>query len=493
MRTVPGEGNSGRMARRAAYDAVVVGSGPNGLAAAITLARAGRSVCVFEAGDTVGGGMRTKALTLPGFVHDVCSAVHPLAVGSPFFRSLPLEHYGLEWIEPPTPLAHPLDDGSAVTLERSVEATAEGLGADAAAYQKLMGPLAQEWDAIIEEILGPLRPPRHPLALARFGAHAIRSVAGLAKSTFSGERARALLAGIAAHGMLPLEQPPSAAFALVLGMAGHAVGWPIPRGGSQRIADALAGYLRALGGDIVTEHEVTSLDALPTARMILCDITPRQLLRIGGNRLPAHYRQQLERYRYGPGACKVDWALDGPIPWQAEACGRSATVHVGGTLEEIAASERAAWKGVPSERPYALVTQPSLFDATRAPEGKHTAWAYCHVPAGSNVDMTEHIEAQIERFAPGFRERILARHTMTAKGMEAYNANYVGGDINGGVQDLRQLFTRPTIRMVPYSTPARGLYLCSSSTPPGGGVHGMCGYFAARYAMRARAASTEES
>jgi phytoene dehydrogenase-like protein len=477
----------GSVAARHGYDAVVVGSGPNGLAAAIALARAGRSVCVFEVAGTVGGGMRSQALTLPGFVHDVCSAVHPLGVGSPFFRSLPLADYGLEWIQPSAPLAHPLDDGTAVMLERSVAETAGGLGPDAAAYRRLIEPLVRDWDRIAHDVLGPLgplRPPRHPAALARFGLSAIRSASGLAERKFTGERARALFAGIAAHGMLPLDRSPSAAFGLVLGMAGHAVGWPIPRGGSQRLADALAAYLRALGGAIVTGTEVRSLDELPAARAVLCDLTPRQLLRLAGDRLPGGYRRQLEGYRYGPGVCKVDWALDGPIPWRAKECGRAATVHVGGTLEEIATSEQAPWEGHLAERPYVLVTQPSLFDATRAPEGKHTAWAYCHVPHGSAGDMTERIEAQIEGVAPGFRDRILARHTMTAPAMERYNANYVGGDINGGVQDLHQLFTRPTARRVPYSTPVHGLYLCSSSTPPGGGVHGMCGYFAARSALR---------
>jgi phytoene dehydrogenase-like protein len=479
------------MKTRTDYDAVLVGAGPNGLAAAIALARAGYSVCVFESAAAVGGGMRTQPLTLPGFEHDVCSAVHPLGAGSPFFRSLPLADYGLEWIHPLAPLAHPLDDGSAVLLERSVEATAAGLGPDAAAYRRLMEPLVRDWDAIAHEILGPLRPPRHPLALARFGLHAIRSAAGLATGMFAGERARALFAGIAAHGMLPLEQPPSAAFGLVLAIAGHVVGWPIPRGGSQRLADALAAYLRALGGEIVTSREIRALDELPPARAVLCDVTPRQLLRLAGDGLPERYRRQLKRYRYGPGACKVDWALDGPIPWTAEACACAATVHVGGTLAEIAASERDAWEDRATQRPFVLVTQPSLFDAARAPNGKHTAWAYCHVPHGSAVDMTARIEAQIERFAPGFGARILARHTLTAPELERYNANYVGGDINGGVQDLWQLFTRPTIQPVPYATPVHGLYLCSSSTPPGGGVHGMCGYFAARWAMRTALARTQ--
>jgi phytoene dehydrogenase-like protein len=472
------------MSQRHAYDAVVVGAGPNGLAAAITLAQAGRSVIVFEASETLGGGCRSAALTLPGFVHDVCSAIHPYFISSSFFRTLPLEQYGLEWIQPPTPLAHPLDDGTAVVLERSLEATAAGLGRDGAAYRRLMTPLVRDWGPIAQTILGPLRPTPHVLALARFARHALRSARGLAEGRFQGEPARAIFAGMAAHSILPLEQPPSAAASLVLGSLAHIVGWPIPRGGSQWIVDALAAHLRSLGGAIVTGVEVTSLDELPPARDILCDVTPRQLARLAGDRLPRGYEQQLSRYRYGPGVCKLDLALDGPIPWQADACRRAGTVHVGGTLAEIAASERAVWRGEHPERPYVLLAQQSLFDPTRAPEGKQTVWAYCHVPNGSTCDMSERIEAQIERFAPGFRDRILARHTLTAAEMQRYNANYVGGDINGGVQDLWQLFTRPTIRPVPYATPVKGLYICSSATPPGGGVHGLCGYLAAQTVLR---------
>jgi phytoene dehydrogenase-like protein len=473
------------MTTQHAYDAIVVGAGPNGLAAAIALAQKDRSVVVFEAGATVGGGARSAELTLPGFVHDICSAVHPLGLGSPFFRTLPLDRYGLEWVHPPAPLAHPLDDGSAVILERSVALTASMLGCDAGAYWQLMAPLASDWRRLEDAILGPLRLPRHPFALARFGLDALRSARGLAERLFAGERARALFAGMSSHSLLPLEQPPSAAFGLVLGVLGHAVGWPVPRGGSQRIADALASYLRALGGEIVTGAPIRSLADLPPARAILCDVAPRQLLRIAGDRLPPGYQRQLARYRYGPGACKVDFALDGPIPWRATACARAGTVHLGGMLPEIAAAERAVWNGEHPERPYVLVAQQSLFDPTRAPAGKHTAWAYCHVPNGSTFDMTERITAQIERFAPGFRDRVLAHHTFTAAALAAYNANYVGGDINGGVMDFRQLFTRPAIRLVPYATPVKGLYLCSAATPPGGGVHGMCGYFAAQVALRA--------
>ncbi len=473
------------MADRSAHDAIVVGSGPNGLAAAITLARAGRSVIVFEAADTVGGGSRSAELTLPGFVHDVCSAVHPLAVASPVFATLPLAEHGLQWVHPDIPLAHPLDDGTAVLLHRSVEATAEALGRDASAYRRLMTPLVRDWDKLASQLLGPLlRVPRHPMALARFGLRAMRSARGLAEGVFEGERARALFAGLAAHSILPLERPFTATFGLLLGAAGHAVGWPVARGGSQRIADALASYLRSLGGELVTGRRVDSLDELPPARAFFLDVTPAQVVRIAGQRLPRGYQRKLTRYRYGPAAFKVDFALDGPIPWKAEACGRAGTVHVGGTLAEIAKGERAVAKGEHPERPYVLVAQQSLFDPTRAPEGKHTVWAYCHIPNGSTVDMTERIEAQIERFAPGFRERVLARHVMSPADLEHYNENYIGGDIAGGAHDGLQLFLRPTVGMVPYATAVRGVYICSSSTPPGAGVHGMCGYWAARAALR---------
>ena len=465
-------------------DAVVVGAGPNGLAAAIVLARAGRRVTVLERSDTVGGGCRSEELTLPGFVHDTCSTVHALALASPFLSSLPLGEHGLEPVHPEVPLAHPLDDGSAVMLERSVEGTARSLGPDAGAYQRLFEPLVGSANHLMKEILGPLRPPRHPLVLARFGVSAIRSAHGLATSRFEGERARALLGGCAAHSMLSLRAPVSASFGIVLALSAHAVGWPVARGGSQRLADALASYLRSVGGEIETARPVESLDKLPDAGTVLLDVTPRQMLRLAGSRLPTLYRRRLARYRYGPGVFKLDWALEGPIPWTAPEVGHAGTVHLGGTLDEIAASETAAVRGEHTDRPFVLLVQPSLVDHTRAPEGKHTAWAYCHVPSGSSRDMTATIEAQVERFAPGFRDLIAARSVMDPAEVERRNPNYVGGDINGGIQDLRQLFTRPVARPVPYSTPLTGVFICSSSTPPGGGVHGMCGFHAAEAALR---------
>ncbi len=468
------------------HDAVVVGAGPNGLAAAITLARAGRSVLVLEGAETVGGGLRSAELTLPGFVHDFCSAFHPLGIASPLWRSLPLAEHGLAWIQPPAALAHPFDDGTAVVVERDVAATASQLGVDAGAYRRLMGTFTGDWQHIIHDFLGPLRVPRYPFSLVRFGLAALWPATTLARLAFRGARARAVFGGMAAHSIMPLEWPATAAFGFMLGILAHAVGWPIVAGGSQRFADALASYLRSLGGEIVTGCTVHSLADLPPAGAALFDITPRQLVAIAGDRLPAGCQRRLGRYRHGPGVCKVDFALDGPIPWRAAECLQAGTIHVGGTLAEIAAAERAAWQGEHHERPFLILGQQSLFDPARAPAGKHTVWAYCHVPNGSTVDMTDRIVAQIERFAPGFRVRILASHTRTAAEMAAYNPNYIGGDINGGVQDLRQLFTRPVASLDPYATPARGLYLCSSSTPPGGGVHGMCGYWAAQAALRRR-------
>jgi phytoene dehydrogenase-like protein len=465
-------------------DAIVVGSGPNGLAGAIVLAQAGLRVLVLEGEETVGGGVRTEEVTLPGFRHDVCSAIHPLGVASPFLKTLPLERHGVEWVHPDAPLAHPFDDGEAAVLERSIDATAATLGDDGPRYRKLMEPLSRHAPELLEEILSPLHAPRHPLVLARFGTRAVLPVARYVRLAFRGERARSFVAGMAAHSMLPLTRSLTAAVGLTLGVLGHAAGWPLARGGSQAIADGLVAHLTELGGEVETGRRVTSLAELGDARTILLDVTPRQLLAIAGDRLPAGYRRRLEGYRYGPGVFKLDWALDGPIPWRAHACSRAGTVHLGATLEELTASERAVWRGTTAERPYVLVAQQTLFDPSRAPEGKHTAWAYCHVPNGWPHDMTAAIEAQVERFAPGFRERILARSAMGPAAMEAHNPNYVGGDINGGVLDLRQLFARPVAKLTPSATPLPGVFICSSSTPPGGGVHGMCGYHAARAALR---------
>ncbi|PYU23598.1 MAG: FAD-dependent oxidoreductase [Acidobacteria bacterium] len=467
---------------RQEYDAVVIGSGPNGLSAGITIAEAGRAVLLIEGQETIGGGVRSAELTLPGFLHDVCSSVYPMAVWSPFFRRLPLAQYGLEWVHPVAPLAHPLDDGSTVILERSLEQTAQNLGADAGRYVRLMGPLLSAWPRLESSVQSPFSIPAHPLAAMRFGFSVLRSASSVAKHAFRGERARALVAGLAAHAVLPLERVPSAAFGLVLGIIAHTQGWPFARGGSQNIAHALAKHLASLGGEIVTGMPVASLEQLPRARAFLCDITPRQLLTIAGSRVPAGFRGKLESYQYGPGVCKLDWALDGPIPWKARECGRAGTVHLGGTFAEIAYSERDAWCGRHSERPFVLLAQPTLFDSTRAPAGKHTAWAYCHVPNGSTLDMTDAIEKQIERFAPGFRRRILKRSVRVAASLEGYNPNLIGGDIGGGVADLRQFLLRPTRQF--YRTPAKGIYLCSSSTPPGPGVHGLCGHLAARAALK---------
>lgn len=469
-------------------DAVVVGAGPNGLATAIALAEAGLRVRVLEANEEVGGAARTGELTRPGFLHDLGSTTHPLGATSPFFRQLPLATHGLDWIQPDVPLAHPLDDGRVVLHHRSLEETALGLASDGDAWRSLFGPLIDDWPKLEEDVLGPLLHwPRHPVVLARFGLSAIRSAVGLARHRFRTAEARALFAGHAAHSILALDRPASASFGLVLALLAHRVGWPFPRGGAGQITAALASYLYSLGGEIQTDHRVQSLDALPPAERIVLDLTPRQAVRIAGDRLPRSTRRALDRYRYGAAAFKLDWALEGPIPWANPACARAGTVHVGGTLEEIAAGEHAVADGHIPERPFVLLAQHSLFDPTRAPDGGQTGWAYCHVPNGSSVDMTDRIEAQVERFAPGFRDRILERHVSTPVTLEGQNANLVGGDINGGAQDLAQMLRRPLLHPQPYRLAGRGpggIYLCSSSTPPGGGVHGMCGWHAARTVLK---------
>ncbi len=465
------------------FDAVVVGSGPNGLAAAITLQQAGLAVLLLEAADSIGGGLRSTECTLPGYLHDVCSAIHPMAVSSPFFNSLPLEKHGYSYIYPPYAAAHPFDTGRAAILKSSPEETAALLGEDKDRYLKLMKPVLEAWPLIARDVLGPLSIPRHPLLMAQFGLKALSAATQLSKR-FTTTEARGLWAGMAAHSIQPLTHLTTSAIGLVLMAAGHLKGWPIAKGGSQSIANALASYFISLGGKIETGFAVHSLQQLPASRAVLFDITPQQLLRIAGHRFSPLYKWQLQKYRYGMGVFKVDWALDAPIPFTNPGCRAAGTVHIGNTLEEITASEQLTWNGAHPEKPFVLLAQQSLFDPSRAPEGKHTAWAYCHVPNGSVKNMTEAIEQQVERFAPGFRERILARHVMNTAQLETYNTNYIGGDINGGVIDIRQLFTRPALRFSPYRTSAKGLYICSSSTPPGGGVHGMCGYHAAKRALK---------
>ncbi len=455
--------------------AYVIGSGPNGLTAAIVLAKAGLETTIYEAEATIGGGTRSAELTLPGFVHDICSAVHPLGASSPVFNSFPLAEHGLEWIHPPLPLAHPFDDGSAAVLDKSLDRTCALLGSDGAMYRRMVRVMVERWPSLAPEILQPfLHLPKSPLLMARFASLALWPATTTARTLLRTEAARALFAGCAAHSVIPLEAFGCAAFGWTLSILAHAVGWPIPRGGSQQIANALASYFKSLGGKIVTNTRIESLGEIGRPALILCDITPRQFDKITGG-------QRFSKYRYGPGVLKIDWALNAPIPWRASECAKAGTVHVGGTLDEIAASERTCWTKA-AEKPFVLVAQPSLFDPTRAPAGKHTAWAYCHVPNASKEDMTDRIESQIERFAPGFRSCILARHTFTPAEMEEHNGNLIGGDITGGAQNLKQLIFRPTRRF--YRTPLAGVYLCSSSTPPGGGVHGMCGYHAAQTALR---------
>ncbi len=461
--------------------ACVIGAGPNGLAAAIVLARAGLQVDVFEAAPTPGGAARSMELTLPGFVHDFGSAVYPLGAGSPFFASLPLQDHGLEWIHPAAPLAHPLDDGMAVVLERDLEAAKSSLGADGNAWGRLVQPFVEHWREFAPDVLRPLPSiPRHPWLMARFGMNALFSAETIAQR-FHRERTRAMFAGLAAHSFLSLDEPLSGAFGMLFAVSAHAVGWPIPRGGAQSLTNALCRYLSTLGANVRTSSRVESLTELPGYDAVLCDVTPRQLLRIAGERLSDGFKHRLQRFRYGPAAFKVDYALSGPIPWKASECLRAASVHLGGSFEEIAASEKAVRHGEHADRPFVLLAQPTLFDASRAPAGKHIAWAYCHVPNGSKVDMLERLEGQIERFAPGFRETVLARRVLSPTQLEGMDANLVGGDIGGGVMDLRQFLFRPTSRH--YATSAKDIYICSSSTPPGGGVHGMCGYHAAVQAL----------
>ena len=466
-----------------ACDVAIVGSGPNGLSAAIVAAQRGLSTIVFEAHDTIGGGLRSAELTLPGFLHDVCSSVHPMGAASPFFRALPLGQHGLEWITPPAAAAHPLDSGEAVMLWNDVERTADGLGSDGAAWRRTVGTVARDWAALEPDILAPLGfLPRHPLLFARFGLQALMPATPYANVAFSSERARALFAGVAAHSILPFSAPASASVGLVMAAVGHVCGWPLPRGGARSLANALAAHFRSLGGEVRTGTNIERHDRLPEARHLLFDTSPRAMAGIMGDRFPAAFSQRLRDYPYGPGAFKVDWALSEPIPWKARECLETATVHVGGSLGEIAAAEAAPWQGACAERPFVLVTQPSLFDGSRAPAGKHTAWGYCHVPNGSTVDMTGRIEAQIERFAPGFRETIIAREVRSPGKIEADNPNMVGGDVGGGSNELLNLFLRPTWRR--YRTPVDGVHLCSAATPPGGGIHGMCGYHAATRALK---------
>ena len=466
----------------------MIGAGPNGLAAAIVLAQAGLQVDVLEAQSIPGGAVRTLPLTLPGFQHDFGSAVYPLGAGSPFFSSLPLANHGLEWIHSPAVLAHPLDDGTAVMLERDLGATKDSLGPDGAAWDKLMRPFVDRWNEFAPAVLRPVSfLPQHPFLMARFGLVAVQSARAVARR-FRSPGTRALFAGLAAHSFLSLDEPLSAAFGILMAVPAHAVGWPIPRGGAQSLTNALCGVLASLGGKVITSSPVEDLAALSTYNLILCDLTPRQLLKIGGQKFSENYKRQLERFRYGPAVFKVDYALNAPIPWRAAECLRAATVHLGGSFDEIAESEKAVRTGQHAERPFVLLAQPSLFDNSRAPAGKHTAWAYCHVPNGSQVNMLERLENQIERFAPGFRESILARHVFSPADLETMDANLVGGDIAGGLMDIRHFIFRPTAGH--YATSARNIYICSASTPPGGGVHGMCGYHAAKMALHVNTTAT---
>jgi len=466
------------------YDAVVIGSGPNGFSAAIELARGGAQVCILEASDTAGGGVRSAELTLPGYVHDVCSAVHPLGILSPYFSTLPLEEHGLEWVLPPASVAHPLDDEPAVMLYKDLDETGEYLSQDAQNWSSVFAPLLPKSKELFADILGPLGIPKHPILMARFGLPGLRSAVGFAQGKFTGQRARALFAGCAAHSILALEKPLSAAVGTLFALSGHMEDWPVAKGGSGEISKALASYFKSLGGTVICSTKINHVRDLPSARVYLFDTDPVQMADIADSVLPERYLKRVRKYRYGPGVFKLDWALDGPIPWADPKCLDASTVHVGGTLDEIAASERAPWDDEHSDKPFLILCQQSQFDSTRAPEGKHTGYAYCHVPHGSTVDQTKAIENQIERFAPGFKDLILERHKTTTADLERYNPNYVGGVIAGGVADATQIFTRPVARINPYTTPNPRIFICSASTPPGGGVHGMCGYHAARVALR---------
>ncbi len=463
---------------------MIVGSGPNGLAAAIHLAQNGAQVLVVEAKSTPGGGMRTAELTLPGYLHDVCAAIHPMGIASPFLKSLDLEAHGLVWAQPTYPVVQPMDDGKAVVHERSVADTAARLGPDRDTYQKLFTPLTEDSEKLYHSLLGPLSIPRHPFAMLKFARHALKSARQLADRSFKTPEAKALFSGHAAHSVQPLENTATAAVGMMLGVSAHSVGWPVAVGGTQSITRALLSILRGLGGEIICETSVSALEALPKAKAYLFDTSPRAMSEICHSQFPEGYRDRLKSYRYGPGVFKVDWALNEPIPWTNAEARLTACLHVGGTFDEVADAERECWQGHHSRRPFLILAQPTVVDPSRAPEGKHTAWAYCHVPNGSTVDMQARIEEQVERFAPGFRDCILESHTMMTTDVEAYNPNYIGGDVIGGVQDLGQLYTRPVARLNPYTTPAKNIFLCSASTPPGAGVHGMCGYHAAKTALK---------
>ncbi len=466
------------------YDAIIIGSGPNGLSAAITIAQNNLKVLVVEARETIGGGLRSAELTLPGYIHDICSAIHPMAVASPFLNSLPLEEYGLEWINPEICVAHPLENDDSVYLYRSMEETISNLGIDGKEYQNIFSAFNENFEGLLIDILGPLKIPNNIISLSKFGLYAVLPAKFFAEYKFKNNRTRTLFLGLSGHSVLPLTKILTSAIGLVLGISAHNKGWPIPKGGSQMIASAMASYLISLGGEIKTNFFIKNLNELPLAKVYLFDTNPNQLANIAGKKLSTSYIKKLQKYRYGPGVFKVDWALNSPIPWKSKECLKAGTIHIASSYEEIINSEQMVWENKHPEKPFIIMAQQSLFDTSRSPNGKHTAWGYCHVPNGSIIDMTEKIENQIEKFAPGFKDCILSRHTLNTKAYNQYNPNMVGGDIIGGVQDLRQLYTRPVLRISPYSTPAENIYICSASTPPGGGVHGMCGYHAAKAALK---------